>query len=70
MSDILCKILPNHENDLMLLKRYLGTKASVHAAKVARIKSRQLLEQAKRAVEIFIETGEKAALQTIAGVKQ
>jgi hypothetical protein len=29
----------------------------------ARAKSRQLLEQAKRAVELFIEEGEEAAVQ-------
>jgi len=40
-----------------------GSQANAHAAGNARTKSRQLLEQAKRAEEVFIEKGEKAAIR-------
>jgi hypothetical protein len=43
-----------------------ATRARVHAARAARARARELLERAKRAVEIAIEQGEKAALELIA----
>ena len=40
-----------------------GSQANAHAAGTARTKSRQLLEQAKRTGEVFIEEGEKTAIR-------
>jgi hypothetical protein len=37
--------------------------SDIRTSHTARAKSRQLLEQAKRAVELFIEEGEEAAVQ-------
>jgi len=54
--------IPVFSNNIMV-RISDGTKESVHAAGTARTKSRQLLDQAKRAVEVFIEEGEKAAIR-------